>query len=43
MEELGGKKAFMKGVSGRLGLPLGSKIASHVVKVRAQAFPSPPC
>jgi len=31
-EEIGGKKAFIKGVAGRLGLPSGTQVASHVVK-----------
>jgi protein phosphatase PTC7 len=31
-EEIGGKKAFIKGVVGRLGLPTGTRVASHVVK-----------
>lgn len=31
-EEIGGKKAFINSVTGRLGLPTGARIASHVVK-----------
>lgn len=31
-EEIGGKKAFIKGVTGRLGLPTGTRVATHLIK-----------
>ena len=31
-EEIGGKKAFIKSVTGRLGLPSNTRVATHVVK-----------
>lgn len=42
MEEIGGKKAFIKGVTGRLGLPSGTRVAPHVAAKVGRKASSPP-